>query len=517
MEYDISVIIPVYNAEKTIRKCVESLIYGQYKNLDIVLVEDCSKDESWNVCQELAKEYPQIRCFQNKKNSGVSYTRNHGLDVAKGEYIIFVDSDDWVSEKYVKVLRETAEQYPDSLTICGLHFLDNVAGYRREYVWNDSGVSIDIVDRKQFFKLPDKFMLQQLWNKIFKTSIIKQSGIRFDESISMGEDFQFVLDYMEALRCKRCVLINLPLYYYIRANNTSLMSKFGVSNHSKELKRYEQLSRICGPTDDNIRVQYENAVQMTKRNFVYQSMRDKERSKKEKLVYIEEIMQDGLAKRYYNEQIRLIIKESIAQILAKTKNLKVRVRGRIQREKNAKTIKRTRALLKNKDFSVISQNCIGGVFYHDMQLEFLSPTIDLYFEAPDFVRFVQKLRYYLDLELEMHWGEEYPVGILGDISVHFMHYGSCTEAAQAWKRRKKRINFDRIIALATDMEGFSDEVYEEWKKISYPKVLFTSKKRDLQNVVYFPQYNSADHVPDLIPKREFYTDDTLISAVNNIG
>ena len=79
MEYEISVIIPVYNSGKTIKKCVESIIYGEYRKVEVILVDDCSTDNSWDICQQLARCHSNICCYRNDKNQGVSYTRNFGL------------------------------------------------------------------------------------------------------------------------------------------------------------------------------------------------------------------------------------------------------------------------------------------------------------------------------------------------------------------------------------------------------------------------------------------------------
>ena len=99
-----SAIIPVYNAEKTLRRCVESLVLGHERQIEVILVEDRSKDKSFEVCQELAAEFSNVICIQNEINRGVSFTRNQGLAAATGEYILFTDSDDWVSAQYAQSL-----------------------------------------------------------------------------------------------------------------------------------------------------------------------------------------------------------------------------------------------------------------------------------------------------------------------------------------------------------------------------------------------------------------------------
>ena len=151
MSNKISVVIPVYNAVKTLERCVESIIYGEFKDISVILVDDCSKDDSWECCQKLSNRYSNVYCYQTKKNSGVSYTRNHGLKVADSEYILFVDSDDWVSGKYAEKLLSVAQQNPNSLVISGLHFRDEVAGYQRDYIWEKDGQAVYYVDQKDYF------------------------------------------------------------------------------------------------------------------------------------------------------------------------------------------------------------------------------------------------------------------------------------------------------------------------------------------------------------------------------
>ena len=164
--------------------------------------------------------------------------------------------------------------------------------------------------------------------------------------------------------------------------------------------------------------------------------------------------------------------------------------------------------------TILSQNCIGGVFYHDMGMQFLSPTINTFIPEPGYLRMVLNLREYMAMEPEIHWGEEYPIGMLGDVQIHFMHYKTCQEARESWLRRVKRINYDKILVLCTDRDGFDDEAYALWKQIPYPKVLFTAHPEYTEDAVHFPEFSGA--VGDLISGRKFYRDGMLISASNRL-
>jgi uncharacterized protein (DUF1919 family) len=167
--------------------------------------------------------------------------------------------------------------------------------------------------------------------------------------------------------------------------------------------------------------------------------------------------------------------------------------------------------------SIISQNCIGGVFYHDMKCEFLSPTINLFIKEPDFIRFVSNLKHYIDCELIVEDGEDYPIGYLDDIRIDFMHYDSCEEAKSAWDRRKKRIDYSKVIVLCTDADGFDSECFELWQEIKYHKILFTVNKEYLidNSSLYFPKC-ADDTLPNTIDTREFYKNGRLIKMINRL-
>lgn len=184
----------------------------------------------------------------------------------------------------------------------------------------------------------------------------------------------------------------------------------------------------------------------------------------------------------------------------------------------ARVVNRERKKVIAKPVTVISQNCIGGVFYHDMGWPFLSPTINLFFAAEDFVKLACEPKRYFETELSVEMGPEYPVGTLEDIKVYFMHYETCEQAKEAWNRRVTRVDYDRLIVLSTDRNGFDATVFQKWKTIPYPKVLFTANAGFAEEggSVFYPEYRENSMVSDLIPKREFYKGDVLTSVVNRV-
>ncbi len=507
----ISVIIPVYKAENSLRRCVESVIFGEERDLEVILVDDCSPDGSWELCQRLTEEYRQVRCLQNERNSGVSYTRNRGLEAATGRYVLFVDSDDWVSGSYAKTLIETLEANPGKLVVCGYTFIDHTTQTRMEYGINNTPVLM----RQDFFELADAVILQQLWNKIFKLDDIRKANIRFNESISMGEDYQFVLDLIEALDYKECVIINQPLYYYVRWGSGSLMDNWvEYGSFDEAVNRVKRMGRICGSESSAA-----YRVEQLKHQYLSQIARDSMLSKQQKLEKIRETMGDGKEVWHYRSQEVLRLRERVGNAKRAAQQLGERLLGIIHSNQNTGRIRAARKALINYELTIISQNCIGGVFSHDMGQEFRSPTVNLFFPAADFIKFVNNLDYYLNAELELVWGEEYPVGKLADIELRFVHYETCQEAREAWERRKKRVDLSKIVVLSTDRDGFDETVFEQWKALPYPKLLFTAHREYASHpdALYFPHYAELGCVPDLIPKREFYKDDALIKKINAMG
>lgn len=513
----VSIIVPVYNAEKTLRRCVESIVHGQMKNIEIILVDDCSKDGSWKICKELEEEFLNVLCVKNKQNKGVSFTRNEGILKSRGKWIMFVDSDDWVSTNYVSKLLESAEHHYDALNICGFHFFDYINKKKVDYVFNSNQNEEYIeISGKNLFTLIDRILLQNVWNKIFNRDIICSQKIKFNELENIGEDFRFVLDYMEAAGLKKCNIINEALYYYVKMSEASLMSDFGWNTNNQAFFRLEQLARICGKNQEILEI-LEKQKEKQRENIIYHIVRCKGKSRVEKINRINDILEVSNAKQYYNKQVLLVYKEIVIKLFSSLIQLKEKIKMHISTCYVHVLINKERRKLKNRGFSIISQNCIGGVFYHDMKMKFLSPTINLFFKEPDFIKFVLNIEYYLNLDIEVYWNEEYPVGKLGDIHIFFMHYNSCKEARDAWNKRKKRVNLNKLFIIATDRDGFNDNVYKLWQNIKYKKILLTVKEKYRnKDAIVFKKYDEDNCVPDLIPHREFYKDDQLINILNTL-
>ena len=256
MSQKVSIIVPVYRSEDTLERCVASLVNGDYSDIEILLIEDCSGDQSWSVCQRLAETYDCVRAFRNEQNSGPSATRNRGLKEMTGQYLMFVDSDDWVEPNYVSSFVDLYLRHRPAMIVCGYINHDEVQNAKAEcFAWGDQGREIFKSLKQELLPLYHGRLLQQIWNKFFIADIIRRNSISFDTSIRMGEDFRFLLSYLGCVSADQSILLNLPLYHYIRSSGNSLMSQFGREKIEEPLKNLQQLYTLIGMEPEKMQEQ----------------------------------------------------------------------------------------------------------------------------------------------------------------------------------------------------------------------------------------------------------------------
>lgn len=214
-----SVIIPVYNAEQTIEKCLDSLLHQIPETAELLVINDGSPDGSGVICKRYAQKYPAIRYFE-KENGGVSTARNVGLDEAKGEYILFVDSDDYVESNYWQVIDSlTRQHHPDMLQWgfrdCG----DTV----RERHLGDYAVSGEAAVAEKIDLAIREYLFCNLPFRSFRRDLIQNHQLRFDIGLSVGEDQAFIFAY--AMHIGSLVSTSNPLYNVILEKEDSLSRK----------------------------------------------------------------------------------------------------------------------------------------------------------------------------------------------------------------------------------------------------------------------------------------------------
>lgn len=206
----VSIIVPVYKSEKTLYSCVESLQKQTEPDIEIILIDDGSPDQCPAMCDELQGKDPKIRVI-HKENKGVSSARNRGIQEARGEYLLFVDSDDSVEPDMVeKLLRQIGEA---DLAVCG--YYHHYMGREVEKIPDASAWD----GAESFLGLYGQGYLNMPWNKLFR----RELAGRFDESISLGEDLLFNLDYLRRA-AGGVVIVKEPLYHYIQDDMGNTLS-----------------------------------------------------------------------------------------------------------------------------------------------------------------------------------------------------------------------------------------------------------------------------------------------------
>ena len=309
-----SVIVPVYNAAHTIERCVDSIAASGGEDIQIILIEDCSKDDSWQVCQRLAEKYKTVLCLRNECNRGVSHTRNRGLDAATGEYLLFVDSDDWVEPSYVPAFRQVIA-HSDNFAVCGyINHDEKHSGRTDVFGWEDFTGLQTVSLQQQIETLYHKRLLQQLWNKVFANTIVQAHGVRFDESISIGEDTRFILDYIQCGGIRQALLINQPLYHYMRDQNGSLMFRVGYESIEEPLKNLRKLYEIMGLSGQELEARLSVDRQKQIESYAYLIMHNAGMAHKEKKRLIL-ALDKKQGHSLYRRNLLLYIKERIAKKL----------------------------------------------------------------------------------------------------------------------------------------------------------------------------------------------------------
>lgn len=165
-------------------------------------------------------------------------------------------------------------------------------------------------------------------------------------------------------------------------------------------------------------------------------------------------------------------------------------------------VKKYKRINQSKNISIISSNCIGRMIYHDLGLKFNSPTINLYFSAEDYIKFLENLEYYLSLKPIAEFNNKYnfPIGKLGDLTIFFVHYSSPDEAINKWEERKKRIDFNNLLVLNTYQNGMTREMLKKYLLLPYRKICYVNHKDLILNneCIYIPNLEDQKDIKDLI-------------------
>lgn len=238
----ISIIVPVYNSEKYLNRCIDSLINQKYKNIEIILINDGSTDRSGEICNEYCEKDDRIITI-HKKNEGVSSARNIGLEYANGDYIAFCDSDDWVEEDIYEILFNSLNSNNSQLAFC--HFCTG------KVIKTETNYSDTIISNEHAIKLilRDEKIGGYLWNKLFSRSLIYgEKKLLFEKEIHVLEDQLFVVKCIK--KCDNVVFINKQLYHYEQNQGSALNSKMSNKSISSIQAREKIYNEIAKQTNN---------------------------------------------------------------------------------------------------------------------------------------------------------------------------------------------------------------------------------------------------------------------------
>lgn len=218
MENKVSVIMPIYNRGEKVKQAINSVLNQTFKNLELILINDGSTDNTEEICNQYKEQNERIKYFKIE-NSGPGGARNKGIEVATGKYIMFIDSDDYYEEKMVEIMVASIENSDNECIIC-----NRIINEKDKKIKSDlPEEQMNSKNKQEFIEfLQIKNLFNSVCNKVYLKSIIDEFNIRFDKRFISGEDYKFNLDYFSNINCAKT--INEYLYNYVMTPNSIVHS-----------------------------------------------------------------------------------------------------------------------------------------------------------------------------------------------------------------------------------------------------------------------------------------------------
>lgn len=262
----VSVVVPVYNSEVFLERCVNSILNQTYNNIEVILINDGSNDSSGEICDLLARQDKRVKVL-HQPNSGVSTARNNGINKAKGKFIQFVDSDDYIEDIMTEILIKEMNKELD-IVMCGYKRI-NIDTNGKEIITNSNVYKKSYINKKEFLEdfgvyFKDMY-INFIWNKLYRADIIKDNDIYYDKSIGWGEDLIFNLSYLKY--CDKISIIEDLFYNYVNYNDGSITSTFNKNLYSNQQSMYTNIRKFLiennsyyGKNKDIIETRYTNRM-----------------------------------------------------------------------------------------------------------------------------------------------------------------------------------------------------------------------------------------------------------------
>ena len=233
----VSIIVPVYNVENYIERCLNSLVNQTFKDIEIITINDGSTDKSLELLNKYAKEDIRISVI-DLGDEGVSYCRNLGIEKANGKYIMFVDSDDWIDSSMVEVMYKKAEENKLDLVMCSYirefkdHSKEKIFNLPQEIIYKDNEVKNELLRKlvgpiKEELSNPEMLdALGTVWGKLYRADILKENKIKFVDLKEIGSAEDTLFNIFTFNYLKKLMFLNKPMYHYWRDNLKSVTSQY---------------------------------------------------------------------------------------------------------------------------------------------------------------------------------------------------------------------------------------------------------------------------------------------------
>ena len=290
----VSVIVPVYKAEKWICECAKSILEGSFSDIELILVDDGSPDSSGKICDELAKADARVRVI-HQKNAGVSTARNSGIAAACGEYIMFVDSDDTVDSDMLSVMHSAAISENADMVLSGIRYVYEDSGRIVELPLPDAVIDFPEGMDARYADISRSYGLSACATKLIRRSIVSDGKISFNAEFFILEDGTFVSECLAC--CKRIVSLARIFYNYRKHEGESLMKRFN-RNSVLSLENFVNKSEalIDSLGEENRRLFYSQQFDLFW-SFVNQIYSRTSLAGKERLACVREYLSNGVAAR----------------------------------------------------------------------------------------------------------------------------------------------------------------------------------------------------------------------------
>lgn len=228
----VSIIVPVYNAVAYLDRCVESILRQTYQRIEVILVNDGSTDGSFQLCQRYARQDKRVVAV-DKKNGGVSESRNWGIQLARGTYLQFVDSDDWLVPDATEQMVAHAEAEQCQMVIAPFYRVLGRLMIVNGHIREEQKLPLQEF-ALQLMKAPANFYYGVMWNKLYRRDLILEHNLQCDPSISWCEDFIFNLQYLQHVQ--QVYVMQQPVYYYVKRKDSLVVTELRSTN-VYEMKR----------------------------------------------------------------------------------------------------------------------------------------------------------------------------------------------------------------------------------------------------------------------------------------